>query len=47
MHQYRCRIRLSNGTTTEILVHASYDTDVRPMVEGMHGPGSLITWNRV
>ena len=47
MYQYRCRIRLSNGNTTEIYVNASFDNDVRPLVEGMHGVGSLITWQRV
>ena len=47
MHQYKCWIRLNNGTTTHIVVSASMDCDVRPLVEGMHGPGSLLNYNRL
>lgn len=47
MHQYKCWIRLQNGTTTNIVITASYDSDVRPIVEGMHGQGSLLNYNRL
>lgn len=47
MHRYKCWIRLKNGNTTHIIVNADYDTHVRPLVEGMHGQGSLLNWTRL
>ena len=47
MHQYKCWIRLKNGTTTHIVINASYDWDVRPLIEGMHGTGSLLNYTRL
>lgn len=47
MHQYKCWVRLKTGYTTHIIVNADYDTHVRAVVEGMHGPGSLINWTRL
>ena len=47
MHQYRCRVRLPNGTTTFVLVSASDYATAKQLAEAQYGKGNLLHHTRV
>lgn len=49
MARYRCLVCVdkNSGRTTTMHVEASYDGDVRPLVDGQYFPGALRSYWRV